>query len=214
MEKTEEVIVENTVAAEPEVTIEPEVIVEPVVVAEPVVIIEPEVKEIVVEKVKPAPVKRERPTTPGEFDWNSVGKKQIFYSKDEQNKLEQLYDKTLSSIVEQEVIDGQVVAMNNREVVVNIGFKSDGVIPLSELRYNPELKVGDHIEVYVESQEDKTGQLVLSHKKARTLRSWERVNGAFDTQEVIKGYVKCRTKGGLIVDVFGIRLSCPVHRLM
>ena len=144
-----------------------------------------------------------------EFDWDSVGKKLEQYSQDERTKLENIYDKTLSSIVEHEVIDGSVVAKNNREVVVNIGFKSDGVIPLSELRYNPNLKVGDTIEVYVESQEDPSGQLILSHKKARILRSWERINEAFDKQEIINGYVKCRTKGGLIVDVFGIEAFLP-----
>lgn len=143
------------------------------------------------------------------FDWDAIGKKHENYSADERNKLEGLYDKTLSSIVEHEVIDGTVVAMNNREVVVNIGFKSDGVIPQSELRYNPNLKVGDQIEVYVESQEDMGGQLLLSHKKARILRSWERVNQAFEKEEVINGYVKCRTKGGLIVDVFGIEAFLP-----
>lgn len=143
------------------------------------------------------------------FDWDAIGKKHENYSKDERVKLEDLYNKTLSSIVEHEVIDGTVVAMNNREVVVNIGFKSDGVIPQSELRYNPNLKVGDTIEVYVESQEDMGGQLQLSHKKARILRSWERVNQAFEKEEVINGYVKCRTKGGLIVDVFGIEAFLP-----
>ncbi|PKP26039.1 MAG: 30S ribosomal protein S1 [Bacteroidetes bacterium HGW-Bacteroidetes-22] len=154
-------------------------------------------------KAKPADVE------PEPFDWGSVGKKSISYSATEKARLEAMYDQTLSSIVEHDVIEGVVVAKNNREVVVNIGFKSDGLIPLSELRYNPDLKVGDKLEVYVESQEDGTGQLVLSHKKARTLRSWERVNQAFDTQEVIKGYVKCRTKGGLIVDVFGIEAFLP-----
>jgi len=143
------------------------------------------------------------------FDWDAIGKKHENYSADERTKLEDLYDKTLSSIVEHEVIDGTVVAMNSREVVVNIGFKSDGVIPQSELRYNPNLKVGDLIEVYVESQEDMGGQLLLSHKKARILRSWERVNQAFEKEEVINGYVKCRTKGGLIVDVFGIEAFLP-----
>jgi small subunit ribosomal protein S1 len=143
------------------------------------------------------------------FDWDAIGKKHENYTADERTKLEGLYDKTLSSIVEHEVIDGTVVAMNSREVVVNIGFKSDGVIPQSELRYNPKLKVGDQIEVYVESQEDMGGQLILSHKKARILRSWERVNQAFEKEEIINGYVKCRTKGGLIVDVFGIEAFLP-----
>jgi small subunit ribosomal protein S1 len=164
----------------------------------------PVVKEVVEAKVE-APVIEE----PVEFDWTSLGKKGSHYSKSDREKLEGLYDKTLSSIVEHEVIDGSVVTMNNREVVVNIGFKSDGVIPLSELRYNPNLKIGDKVEVYVESQEDANGQLILSHKKARTLRAWERVNTSFDKQEVVTGYVKCRTKGGLIVDIFGIEAFLP-----
>lgn len=143
------------------------------------------------------------------FDWDAIGKKHENYSSAERAKLESVYDKTLSSIVEHEVIDGTVVAISSREVVVNIGFKSDGVIPQSELRYNPNLKIGDQIEVYVESQEDMGGQLILSHKKARILRSWERVNQAFEKEEIINGYVKCRTKGGLIVDVFGIEAFLP-----
>jgi small subunit ribosomal protein S1 len=146
---------------------------------------------------------------PGEFDWDSVGKKQEAYSNAERTRLESIYDETLKSIGEGEVIDGTVVSMNNREVVVNIGFKSDGVIPAGEVRYNPNLKSGDIIEVYVESQEDLSGQLVLSHKKARTLRSWERINQAMEKDEIINGYVKCRTKGGLIVDVFGIEAFLP-----
>ncbi|MCF8304446.1 MAG: 30S ribosomal protein S1 [Bacteroidales bacterium] len=144
-----------------------------------------------------------------QFDWDSVGKKQDFYSEDERQKLEKIYDQTLSSIGEHEVIDGTIVAKNNREVVVNIGFKSEGVIPLSEIRYNPDYKVGDTLEVYVESQEDPNGQLLLSHRKARTLRSWERINNAFENDEIVKGHVKSRTKGGLIVDVFGIECFLP-----
>src|SRR5690554_6757665 len=120
-----------------------------------------------------------------------------------------MYDETLSTISEKEVIDGTVIAMNKREVVINIGFKSDGIVSRNEFRYNPELKVGDQVEVYVESQEDKKGQLVLSHKKARALRSWDRVNEALEKDEVIKGYIKCRTKGGMIVDVFGIEAFLP-----
>ncbi len=146
---------------------------------------------------------------PKPFDWESIGKKHESYSALERSRLEDVYGQTLSSITEHEVIDGTVVAINNREIVVNIGFKSDGVIPVNEMRYNPDLKVGEKIEVYVESQEDLTGQLVLSHKKARILRSWERVNTAFESDEIIKGYVKCRTKGGLIVDVFGIEAFLP-----
>ncbi len=144
-----------------------------------------------------------------DFDWDAIGKKTLNYTSDERKKLEEVYDKTFSQIVEQEVVEGIVVAKNNREVVVNIGFKSDGVIPVSEVRYNANLKIGDTIEVYVESQEDANGQLILSHKKARLLKSWDRVNKAFETQEIITGYVKCRTKGGLIVDVFGIEAFLP-----
>lgn len=148
-------------------------------------------------------------TEPPAFDWESTSKKHESYSKAERERLESIYDKTLSSIVEHEVIDGTVVAISSREVVVNIGYKSDGVLPVNELRYNPDLKIGDKIEVYVESQEDTTGQLLLSHKKARILRSWERVNAAYENDEIIKGYVKSRTKGGLIVDVFGIEAFLP-----
>ncbi len=149
------------------------------------------------------------PQTPGDFDWDAVDQKQDAYSETERKRMESLYEETLKSIGEGEVIDGTVVSKNSREIVVNIGFKSDGVIPAAELRYNPDLKPGDTIEVYVESQEDATGQLVLSHKKARTLRSWERINQAKENDEIIQGFVKCRTKGGLIVDVFGIEAFLP-----
>ena len=146
---------------------------------------------------------------PGEFDWDAVDKKLDLYSDADRKRMEGMYEETLKSIGEGEVIDGIVVSKNAREIVVNIGFKSDGVIPAAELRYNADLKIGDTIEVYVESQEDQTGQLVLSHKKARTLRSWERINQAMDNDEIIQGFVKCRTKGGLIVDVFGIEAFLP-----
>jgi small subunit ribosomal protein S1 len=118
--------------------------------------------------------------------------------------LEKAYDETLSKIAEQQVVEGEVISIDKKEVVVNIGYKSDGIIPASEFRYNPDLKVGDKVEVYVENQEDKKGQLVLSHKKARLSKSWERINEAKDNDEVIQGYIKCRTKGGMIVDIFGI----------
>ena len=137
-----------------------------------------------------------------DFDWNSIGKKTTLYSEAEQTKLEEAYAKTFNQITEQDIIEGTIVSISEREVVVNIGFKSDGVIPASELKYNAELKAGDKIEVYVESQEDSNGQLLLSHKKARILKSWERVNAAYESQEIITGYVKSRTKGGLIVNVF------------
>ncbi len=164
--------------------------------------------EIIEEKLEKAVEVNELPT-PGDFDWDAVGKKTDNYSNDERQRMEALYDETLKSIGEGEVIDGSVVSMNNREVVVNIGFKSDGVIPAAEVRYNPDLKIGDQIEVYVETQEDTSGQLILSHKKARTLRSWERINNSMEKDEIINGFVKCRTKGGLIVDVFGIEAFLP-----
>lgn len=144
-----------------------------------------------------------------DFDWNSIGKKQDNYTTDEKAKLDELYSKSLNTIADLQIIEGKVVAKNNREVVVNIGYKSDGVVALSEFRYNPDLKVGDTIEVFVETAEDTNGQLVLSHKKARANKSWDRVNTALNTDEVIKGFVKCRTKGGLIVDVFGIEAFLP-----
>ena len=124
-------------------------------------------------------------------------------------EMEKAYDNTLNKVNDREVVDGTVIAMNKREVVVNIGYKSDGIIPMSEFRYNPELKVGDTVEVYIENQEDKKGQLVLSHRKARASRSWERVNVALESEEIIKGFIKCRTKGGMIVDVFGIEAFLP-----
>ncbi|MBM3404616.1 MAG: 30S ribosomal protein S1 [Bacteroidetes bacterium] len=162
------------------------------------------------EKVARKPRPEEIYAKPDEsFDWNALGKNQDNYAGDERKKLEDIYGKTLSSIGDHEVVEGVVAGKNNREVVVNIGFKSDGVIPVSEFRYNPDLKVGDKVEVYVENQEDLNGQLLLSHKKARILKSWERVNEAFDKQEIINGYVKSRTKGGLIVDVFGIEAFLP-----
>jgi small subunit ribosomal protein S1 len=146
---------------------------------------------------------------PAEFDWDSVGKKQENYTQTEREKLEDIYENTLKSIVDHDVLDGTIVTITPREVVVNIGFKSDGVIPFNEVRYNPGLKIGDKIEVYVENQEDSSGQLILSHKKARILRSWERINKAHDNDEIITGFVKSRTKGGLIVDVFGIEAFLP-----
>ena len=144
-----------------------------------------------------------------QFDWESYKTDDAVYTEDEREKYTLMYDETLSTIAENEVIEGNVIAMNRREVVVNIGYKSEGVVSLNEFRYNPELKIGDTVEVYVESQEDKQGQLVLSHKKARALRSWDRVNESLEKDEIIKGYIKCRTKGGMIVDVFGIEAFLP-----
>jgi len=146
---------------------------------------------------------------PIEFDWDAADEDVDIYTKDDRKKYEDLYNGTLKSITEQSVVDGVVMALNSREVVVNVGFKSDGVVSRGELRYKEDLKVGDVIPVYIESQEDANGQLVLSHRKARTLRSWDQVNEAMEKDEVINGYIKCRTKGGLIVDVFGIEAFLP-----
>ena len=143
-----------------------------------------------------------------DFDWDALEEGKS-YSQASKEDLEKTYDQTLSTVKDKEVVMGTVTAMNKREVVVNIGFKSDGVVPMSEFRYNPDLKVGDQVEVYIESQEDKKGQLILSHKKARATRSWDRVNEALEKDEIIKGYIKCRTKGGMIVDVFGIEAFLP-----
>lgn len=123
--------------------------------------------------------------------------------------LEKAYDETLNKVTEHQVVEGIVISVDKKEVIVNIGYKSDGIIPASEFRYNPDLKVGDKVEVYVENQEDTKGQLVLSHKKARLSKSWERVNAALENEEIIQGYIKCRTKGGMIVDVFGIEAFLP-----
>ena len=143
-----------------------------------------------------------------DFNWDAYENGDAVTSVSKED-LEKAYDSTLNKVNDREVVDGTVIAMNKREVVVNIGYKSDGIIPLSEFRYNPDLKVGDTAEVYIENQEDKKGQLILSHKKARATRSWDRVNAALENEEIIKGYVKCRTKGGMIVDVFGIEAFLP-----
>ena len=153
-----------------------------------------------VEKKTKAP--RPKPVPAEDFDWSSSHKKFDNYSADERTKLEEKYAGTMNQIVDHEVIEGTVVSITDREVVVNIGFKSDGVIPVAEFRTNPNLKVGDKVEVYVENQEGPNGQLVLSHKKAQLLKSWDRVNAAYESGEIINGYIKSRTKGGLIVDVF------------
>ena len=143
-----------------------------------------------------------------DFNWDAYENGETVTNASHED-LEKAYDNTLNKVNDREVVDGTVIAMNKREVVVNIGYKSDGIIPMSEFRYNPELKVGDTVEVYIENQEDKKGQLVLSHRKARATRSWDRVNAALENEEIIKGYIKCRTKGGMIVDVFGIEAFLP-----
>jgi small subunit ribosomal protein S1 len=143
-----------------------------------------------------------------QFDWEKY-EEGDYQSEIKKSDLEKMYNDTLSAIKVNEVVDGTVISMNKREVVVNIGYKSEGVVSLNEFRYDPDLKIGDKVEVYIESQEDKKGQLVLSHKKARALKSWDRVNESLEKDEIIKGYIKCRTKGGMIVDVFGIEAFLP-----
>jgi len=155
------------------------------------------------EIIAPAPIVNDE-----NFDWEAY-EKGITIRGVSKEDLEKAYDETLNFVKDREVVEGTVITMNKREVVVNIGFKSDGVIPMSEFRYNPDIKVGDKVEVFIESQEDKKGQLILSHKQARATRSWDRVNAALENDEIIKGFIKCRTKGGMIVDVFGIEAFLP-----
>ena len=143
-----------------------------------------------------------------DFNWDAYEKGETYGDVSKEDLLK-TYDETLNTIKDKDVVVGTVTSLNKREVVVNIGFKSDGVVPMSEFRYNPDLKIGDEVEVYIESQEDKKGQLILSHRKARATRSWDRVNEALENNEIVKGYIKCRTKGGMIVDVFGIEAFLP-----
>lgn len=142
-----------------------------------------------------------------QFDWAAFEKENVYDT--EKSVIEDQYVQTLNKVIENEIVEGTVVALNKREVIVNIGFKSEGVISINEFRYNPELAVGEKVDVYVETAEDRKGQLILSHKKARSLRSWDRINEAYNKDEIIKGYIKCRTKGGMIVDVFGIEAFLP-----
>ena len=143
-----------------------------------------------------------------DFDWDAY-ENNVLETSGSKEETEKAYSETLGKVNENEVVEGKVISINKREVVVSIGFKSDGIVPVSEFRYNPELKVGDPVEVYIENQEDKRGQLILSHKKARLSKAWDRVNKALEEKEIIKGFIKCRTKGGMIVDVFGIEAFLP-----
>ena len=191
-------------------TVEETVTEETQVVAEaPVVEAAPAIEEVIEEA--PASKKVVAPVVAApaaDFDWDAY-EKGITLTASAKEDLEKIYDNTLNAIKDKEVVEGTVISINKREVVVNVGYKSDGIVPMSEFRYNPELKVGDKVEVYIESQEDKKGQLLLSHKQARATRSWDRVNAALESQEIVKGFVKCRTKGGMIVDVFGIEAFLP-----
>ncbi len=144
---------------------------------------------------------------PDKFDWDAFEGGDVY--GEDKSHIEEMYNQTLSKVAENEVVEGTITSISKREVIVNIGYKSEGVIMAPEFRYNPDLKVGDKVEVYVESAEDRKGQLILSHKKARALRSWDMVNDAFNKDEIVKGYVKTRTKGGMIVDIFGIEAFLP-----
>jgi len=143
-----------------------------------------------------------------DFDWDAFEHGATAGEKSRE-ELTKTYDESLGQVKDQQVIEGTIIALNKREAVVNIGYKSDGIIPMSEFRYNPDIKVGDTVEVFIENQEDKKGQLILSHRKARAARAWDRVNQAMENDEIIKGFVKCRTKGGMIVDVFGLEAFLP-----
>lgn len=166
-----------------------------------------EEKNLELKEAKNTSVKEVTPIP--DFDWEAYSDSIDAYSEEQKNQFINMYEKTLSSISDSEVVEGTVIALTKREAVINIGYKSEGVVPLSEFRYRPDLKVGDKVEVYIESQEDKKGQLKLSHKKARALKAWDRINEAYEKDEVITGYIKCRTKGGMIVDVFGIEAFLP-----
>ena len=168
-----------------------------------------ETKEEEEKEIAKEVIASENLTPDADFDWDKYESDEVAGVELQKDELEKIYDRTLSTISEKEVIDGTVIAINKREVVINIGYKSDGIVSRNEFRYNPDIKVGDTVEVYVENQEDKKGQLELSHKKARALRSWDRVNEALEKDEIIKGFIKCRTKGGMIVDVFGIEAFLP-----
>ena len=143
-----------------------------------------------------------------DFNWDEFEQGEVACSASRKEQ-EAAYDSTLNSVKDQEVVIGTVTKIGKREVLVDIGFKSEGSINAAEFRYNPELQVGDKVEVFIESQEDKKGQLVLSHRQARVARSWDRINEALEKDEVVRGYVKCRTKGGMIVDIFGIEAFLP-----
>jgi len=169
-----------------------------------------EAVEVEAEAVAPVKAKAPRPTTPpADFDWGAIGKRQEVYSNTQREQFETMYNATLNAFAPNDVLDGKIIGKTKKEFIVTIGGKSEGTIALSEVRYNPDYAIGDAIEVYVERVEDGNGQLVLSHRKARALRSWDRVNAALENDEIITGQIKCRTKGGLIADVFGIEAFLP-----
>ncbi len=205
--KAEEVVEETTESVDEAIATEE--IIDVAEIEEKEVITEEKNDVIAEKKSKSHSRAKETSAEPEEFDWASLEVGQDAYSEKERDKLANLYNDTLNTVSEKEVLTGTVISLNKREVVVDIGYKSDGIVSINEFRYNPELKVGDKVDVYIESLEDKKGQMILSHKQARSTRSWERVNKALDRDEIIKGYIKCRTKGGMIVDVFGIEAFLP-----
>lgn len=192
--------VEETVAETPAVTKTKEV-------AD--VVAEVPAAETVTEKPIAKAEPRKPAVQPADFDWSSIGKRQEVYAEKERQSLEVMYDATIKMFNTHDVLDGIIIEKTKKDFIVTIGGKSEGIVPISETRYNPDFEVGDPIEVYIEKVEDKGGQLILSHRKARALRSWERVNLALENDEIIRGQIKCRTKGGLIADVFGIEAFLP-----
>jgi|APSaa5957512622_1039677.scaffolds.fasta_scaffold16692_2 small subunit ribosomal protein S1 len=208
----EEIVAEEktevTVETEPDVIVEVKEEKEEVSLDEkPEITLETEPE--VVAEVKEDVASEEKAASTEEFDWASLESGIDIYTEKERTDLENLYDGTLNTVSEKEVLEGTVISLNKREVVVDIGYKSDGIVSLNEFRYNPELKIGDKVDVFIESLEDKKGQMILSHKQARATRSWERVNTSLENSEIITGFIKCRTKGGMIVDVFGIEAFLP-----
>ena len=208
--KVEELATEEKAEITPE--LKEEIVAEEKVEAEGVVAAEvvEEKVEVVAEVETPvATEQKETSANSEEFDWASLETGIDIYSEKERVDYENLYNGTLNTVSEKEVLEGTIISINKREVVVDIGYKSDGIVSVNEFRYNPELKIGDKVDVFIDSLEDKKGQMILSHKQARATRSWERVNESLEHDEIIKGFIKCRTKGGMIVDVFGIEAFLP-----
>ncbi len=210
-EEIAEITEEEVVVAVEEPVAEVEEVIAPIeeIAAPAAAMAEEFVEPVVIPVVKKAKAPKAVVVEAAAFDWDALEEEDKGFSGRTKNDLESLYEKTLTTVQEKEVVEGRVISMNKREVVIDIGYKSDGIVSLNEFRYNPELKPKDSVEVYIESLEDLKGQMILSHKKARAMRSWDRVNEALDKDEVIKGFIKCRTKGGMIVDVFGIEAFLP-----
>ena len=191
-------VVEEVIAPVDEIVAPTEIPAEDEPIAPEAELIEEFVEPVVIPVVKKTKTAKPVAVEPAAFDWDALEEEDKGFSGRTKNEMGSLYEKTLTTVQEKEVVEGKVISMNKREVVIDIGYKSDGIVSLNEFRYNPELKPKDLVEVYIESLEDLKGQMILSHKKARALRSWDRVNEALEKDEVIKGYIKCRTKGGMI----------------